>query len=80
MVNGVGMRVNPDFKRLMFDIGKRSNLSATSVTKIVAIQLTTNQMEIEVPRLIDSRQRNSLVKFKKVKIKQNGGLGLVDLL
>lgn len=72
------MKVNPDFKQLMFDIGKRSNLSATSVTKIVAIQLRTNQMEIEVPRLFDNNR--TLVKFKKVRIKQNGGLGLIDLL
>jgi len=72
------MRVNPDFRKLMVDLGKRSNLSPSSVTKIVAIQLRTNQMEIEIPRMFDTKQ--NLVKFKKVRIKQNGGLGLVDLL
>jgi len=78
MVNNRLMRVSPDFRDLMLDIGRKTNLSPASVTKIVAIQLKTNQMEIEVPRMFDNNR--TLVKFKKVKIKQNGGLGLIDLL
>lgn len=61
------MRVSDDFSILMTDISKRSGLSVPSVTKIVAVQLRTNQVEF-------------IVKDKRVRVKQNGGLGLIDLL
>jgi len=67
MVNSRPIRVSTDFSILMTDISKRSGLSVPGVTKIVAVQLRTNQVEF-------------VINNKKVRIKQNGGLGLVDLL
>ncbi len=67
MVNSQQIRVSTDFSMLMTDISKRSGLTVPVVTKIVAVQLRTNQMEF-------------VVDDKKVRVKQKGGLGLLDLL
>ena len=67
MVNSQQIRVSTDFSMLMTDISKRIGLTVPVVTKIVAVQLRTNQMEF-------------VVDDKKVRVKQKGGLGLLDLL
>lgn len=66
MVSSKQIRVSTDFSNLMFDMSKQTGLSVTGVTKIIAVQLRTNQVQF-------------IVSDKKVKVKQNGGFGLIDL-
>lgn len=79
MVNRVDMRVSPTFHTLMKDVSRKNGgLSMFSVTEIVAIHLKTKQTEITIPNL--TRTDNSVVKAKKVFIKQNGEQGAFDFL